>query len=361
MDCVEVERLCVWIRHGVALRVPRATMPDCDTERSSLHWVGWEGVERRDEWRAREPGHGIEGGTERTRLSRDELRRALAAWREDEVAPLVPQGGPGLVALGEVLPRVLAGEEALLSWFDTAEGASQLLVGDGEAYWWVQRRGARLERVERWEPERLEALAALRLPASAVGLVPPGLVEEARGRMARHEALAARLREDPGARLLHWGKVWLARGERFPFVIFWEEPTQPRPYLSATDEWGLQATIAGALSEDPGAAVAPFPAALRAALRPSEEALFARCEGLRRGELMFHSDPRRPRYQLWLDGTGYEVVLAGGPPRVEKVLPGGPDASWLAHAVQQGGPDPRLFVVPPGLVAALRARLASAR
>jgi len=356
-------------RMGVPLSIPGTPIPYCETDRSTLHWLGWDAYERRDEWHAYEQGHGRYGSVERTDLSHDELDAALAILAErspERVVPWTSAMPDGERASpGETLPRVRAGELALTRWYEPAEGGvTDLVAGDGEALFWLRQQGAKLVRVERLDGGSLSLLEALPLARSAVITATAehaALARRAREHLARHDAFVRALEGDPSLFVgPSDGREGSTRGTRFPWISFWDARAGAGPMLVDPTSYTVARVVARALFEHPSAAPRPLDPALRDALSRSEDALHALYDALHRGAVAYQLNTSISTWWVWVDGVACEVDVT--PDRnpcaaVEKRSLRSPTMDCASRALRGSHPD-RFHPVDPVWIAKARALIA---
>lgn len=366
---VVIERWRRLLTLGVPLQIPETSIPYCDTDRSTLHWLGWDGFQRWDEWHSFEAGHGHYGSTDRVDLSRDALDATLAdlARRSSSrVTPWTIAVQPdAVVSPREALPRVRAGEIALTRWYAPVEnGMTDLVVGDGEGIYWVRSVGAKVRRVERLDDASLALLDALPLDRAAV--VPASeehrsLAQRGREHLAKHAAFLQVLATEPtrfvGPADAHEGTT---RGTRFRWIGFWDAH-RPGPMVVAHTGYVTAWVVAQALFADPTAQPGVLDPATRAMLSEREQALGAVHDALLGGTMAYQPNTSIASWWAWLDGVAYEIAVGeDGTPRSAVKNPAltvpGTDCASYAHRGQH--PD-RFHALDNRWTTALRAVLAA--
>jgi hypothetical protein len=364
-----IERWRALLKMGVALRIPAASMPYADVDRSTLHWLGWDQFEQQDEWHAYEAGHGRYGSVQKTDLSRGELDERLAQLAqqpEDSVTPW-KSAAPELdrVSAAETLPRALRGEVALTWWFDpSARGATDLVLGDGDALYWLRLEGERFARVERLGSLDISLLESLFVPRDSIverNSMHGAMLTRAQRHLDRHDELVRALDADPMRYLGRAdGREGTTRGHsRFHWLSFW--PAAPGESVTVVDQtpFVVASVVARALFEDPSASLRTAPPGLRAELSRREFELAAVYDALHGGTLAYQQNTSISLWWLWLDGAPYEVSVTHDrrPSSVTSAPALRPPTVHCAGYAQHHAHAEQFHRVDPEWVAAVRALL----
>lgn len=358
MKDTSIDHFVALLRVRVPLLIPNSSIPYTEVLRSSLHGLGHNAFERQDQWYEFLDNYRRAHGTERTQCSLSQLRQILASLEEADVKPVVATNDPTKVTtIGACFSRLVAGEIAL-RWFEPAEFREDVVLANKTEAIWIRRNGDKLEELDRWELSQFDVLFDLTILTENIiprTALPPLLLEQGLERLAKIEDLRTRLHSDAALCFKSGTGAYVAKGEQFPWICFWENHNA-RPYVGAMTECHLQQTLSRTLSETPERGVTHREETLRARCTESERLLRDCYEELLAGAFRLQRNSSVRNFEFWHGGAGFEVLEDHtgtqflGVQRIPEKLP---DLSFLAGMIQKGPPYEPLVPVPETFRAAV--------